>query len=326
LKDAAVAAGYPEVAAFALETIVEGNPKDTKALHALGGYYYENGLSDKAVDIYNRIVELNPADLIAIKRGKDAAARDSMKSGGWETAKDYRDLIKDKDVAISLEQQNRVVKSEEMIDQQIAELYERSEKEPENVDVARRIAALFEQKGELESAIWWYSRASELAKNTDPVLSRKVSDLSLKMVENDIKAREEWLASAPDHEEAPRVQSELDELKKQRDSMLIDEARKRVERNPTDLQLRYELGEQLVDAGQFTEAIPELQQARKNPNARLKAMNLLGDCYGCGRGDHSDGRFEEEHRLQAGAGLRKNGPPRRIAQLHEADLRDRLRL
>ncbi len=61
--------------------------------------------------------------------------------------------------------------------------------------------------------------------------------------------------------------------------MLISEAKKRVERNPTDLQLRYELGEQLVMAGEHTEAIPELQRARQNPNARLKAMNLLGQCY-----------------------------------------------
>ena len=29
----------------------------------------------------------------------------------------------------------------------------------------------------------------------------------------------------------------------------------------------------------FREALPELQRARQNPNARLKAMNLLGRCY-----------------------------------------------
>jgi predicted Zn-dependent protease len=52
-----------------------------------------------------------------------------------------------------------------------------------------------------------------------------------------------------------------------------------VERNPTDSLLHFELGEQLLAAGQPTEAIPELQQARKNPSVRLRAMNLLGDCY-----------------------------------------------
>ena len=66
---------------------------------------------------------------------------------------------------------------------------------------------------------------------------------------------------------------------KARAELLIDEARKRVERNPTDLQFRFELGEHLVNAGHFRDALPELQRARQNPNARLKAMNLLGRCY-----------------------------------------------
>jgi Flp pilus assembly protein TadD len=60
---------------------------------------------------------------------------------------------------------------------------------------------------------------------------------------------------------------------------LIGEARKRAQRNPTDLQVRYELGEHLLHAGQFREALPELQRARQNPNARVKSMNLLGRCY-----------------------------------------------
>ena len=29
----------------------------------------------------------------------------------------------------------------------------------------------------------------------------------------------------------------------------------------------------------YTEAIAELQRAKQNPNARLRAMNLLGQCY-----------------------------------------------
>src|SRR4029453_19008822 len=62
--------------------------------------------------------------------------------------------------------------------------------------------------------------------------------------------------------------------------ILIADARERSARNPTDLQLRFELGEHLVRAERFREALPELQRARQNPHARLKAMNVLGCCYG----------------------------------------------
>ena len=63
------------------------------------------------------------------------------------------------------------------------------------------------------------------------------------------------------------------------DRALLADARKRIERNPTDLQVRFELGELFINAGRFREALPELQRARQNPNARLKAMNLLGRSY-----------------------------------------------
>ena len=285
LRDAAIAAGFPEIAQFALETLVEGNPQDTKILHELGAFFYEHGMSNEAVDVYTRISEINPADLIAIKRGKDASAQASMKEGGWQEVAasegklDYRSLMKDKEMAESLEQQSRVVKSDEMIDQQINELYARAEKEPQNVDVARKIAQLFEQKNEIESAIWWYNHASELAKNTDPVLIRKASDLNLKILDNRIGEFEKWLADYSDSPDAAQVREQLEELRKQKADSLIGEARKRVERNPTDLMFRFELGERLLASGNFADAIPELQKARQNPAVRLKAMNLLGQCY-----------------------------------------------
>jgi tetratricopeptide (TPR) repeat protein len=75
------------------------------------------------------------------------------------------------------------------------------------------------------------------------------------------------------------LRAEIDELRRGKAEQMLGEARKRVERNPTDLQYRFELGEQLVLAGHYKDAIPELQKARSNPNTRTKALNLLGRCY-----------------------------------------------
>ncbi|HWL53244.1 MAG TPA: tetratricopeptide repeat protein [Chthoniobacteraceae bacterium] len=280
LKDAALALNLHETAVFALRTLAEGNPKDTKILHELGELLYKDGDNAGAVEIYNRIVEIDPADLRALKRGKDAAASNTMKSGGWETAKDYRDLIKNKDQAISLEQKNRVVKSEDVIEAQLAEFHQRVEQEPQNIDLARRIADLYEQQGTLQTAIDWYSYANDLSKGTDNWLLRKLSDLRLRQINDGIKERKEWLALAgADHEEAPRIQQELEDLEQQARRWKLEEARKRVERNPTDLQFRFELGEQLMNNGDYTAAIPELQKARNNPNVRIKAMGQLAQCY-----------------------------------------------
>ena len=95
-----------------------------------------------------------------------------------------------------------------------------------------------------------------------------------------IREKEKQLSALePTDEKAVALQTELDELSKGKIEQMLAEARKRVERNPTDLQYRFELGEQLVLAGQHKEAIPELQKARSNPNSRTRALNMLGKCY-----------------------------------------------
>ena len=102
----------------------------------------------------------------------------------------------------------------------------------------------------------------------------------MKESDREIAEHERFLAGAsPADKEFAKRTKELEAAKKNRAEILIEEARKRVERNPTDLQLRFDLGEQLTNAGHFREALQELQRARQNPNARLKAMNLLGRAY-----------------------------------------------
>ena len=280
LKEAAVAAGWPEIGVLALQTLLEERPRDTKILHELGRLYHQLGESEKEVDVYQRIADADPADAEAMRLGKDASARGSMKTGGWTQAESYRDLIKDKELAVSLEQQSRMALTGDSLEQQIVETYARHEAEPQSVDHARRLGALHEQKEDFESAIAWFQYAAELTHRTDASLVRKVSDLGMKRSERQIAEHERFLAEhGPEHESYLERATALEMAKKERQALLIDEARKRSERNPTDLQLRFELGEHLLDAGQFREALPELQRARQNPNARLKAMNLLGRCY-----------------------------------------------
>jgi tetratricopeptide (TPR) repeat protein len=280
LKEAALGAKMPEVALFALETIIGGHPRDTKTMHELAKLYMENERPAKAGDVYGRILEINPNDLSAVKGGKDAAAAASMQEGGWDREEaTYRDLIKDKDQAVALEQQGRVYRSEDTIDHLLGDLSEKYTQDPQNVDTARRIAELYEEKNDLENAVTWFSYAAQLSENTDFALVRKVSDLRIRQFDSSIASLEEFLSVNPDFADAAQYNAQLEEIRTQRAQLLLDDAKKRVERNPTDLQLRFELGEVLVNLGNYKDAISELQRARQNPNVRLRAMNLLGKCY-----------------------------------------------
>jgi tetratricopeptide (TPR) repeat protein len=281
LKDAALAAGWSEIGVFALRTLLEENPRDVKVLNELGRLYHEIGDHENEVEIYNQLTAVNPLDAQSLRLGKDASARASMKRGGWTEAESYRDLIKDKDEAISLEQQSRIRLTGEALDQQIAETYARHQAEPENLDSARRLGALSEQKDDFESAIRWYQYAADLSKGADTGLLRKISDLKIKCLEREIAAIEQFLSTYSARDEVYAEKSgQLRAAKVSRAEILIADAQERVKRDPTDLQLRFELGENFFNAGRFREAVPELQRARQNPHARLKAMNVLGCCYG----------------------------------------------
>src|SRR5207247_2002193 len=56
LKEAAVAAGWLEIGVFALQTLLEENPRDVKLLHELGLLYHQTGQSGEALE--RQIAEL----------------------------------------------------------------------------------------------------------------------------------------------------------------------------------------------------------------------------------------------------------------------------
>ena len=73
--------------------------------------------------------------------------------------------------------------------------------------------------------------------------------------------------------------AQLEELRIASNDQQIAEAKDRVERNPTDPQLRFDLGNHLFTAGEYREAIPHLQKAKNNPHIRIRSMLMLGRCY-----------------------------------------------
>ena len=77
--------------------------------------------------------------------------------------------------------------SDESLEEQINETFARHEAEPQNVDLAKRLGLLHDQKEDLEGAIAWYQYAVDLTNKSDPGLVRKVADLKMKQLERQIR-------------------------------------------------------------------------------------------------------------------------------------------
>lgn len=277
LYDIAMKMHFPELAAFALETIRAGHPDNTKHMHKLAQHYMAHQEPEKASEVYRLIVKVDPRDMEAIKGEKDAAARTSILRQGWG-GDNFRNAIKDSGEAAKLEMLSRQGMTQEQMEQFLAETIEQYNADQTNILIVKRMSDLYEKLGQIENALMFYDYALTLNPG-DVALQRKVEIIRDKVQDQQIEDFEREIEANPDAPDIEEKRAQVAEIRRQRASVVINEAKGRVDRNPTDKTLRYELGQAYFNAGMFTEAIPELQQAKSNPNMRIKAILLLGRCF-----------------------------------------------
>jgi tetratricopeptide (TPR) repeat protein len=277
LYEIAMKMHFPELAAFALETIRAGHPENTKHMHKLAQHYMAHEQPELASEVYRLIVKVNPRDMEAMKGEKDSAARTSILRQGWGSD-NFRNAMKDGGEAAKLEMLNRQGMTQEQMEQFLAETIEQYNADQANIMIVKRMSDLYEKLGQIENALMFYDYALTLNPG-DVALQRKVEIIRDKVQDQQIEDFERDIESNPDAPDIEEKRAQVAEIRRQRSSVVINEAKGRVDRNPTDKTLRYELGQAYFNAGMFTEAIPELQQAKSNPNMRIKAILLLGRCF-----------------------------------------------
>ena len=275
LADAAMAASLPAVAIVARETLREVQPDNIGNLKNLGKLYIQIKKSEKALNCFDSALKLQPNDGEALKGMKDASASHASKQGSWEDESNYRASLKNEKQSADLEQESRVVKSSEAIDQQIERLMVQYNENNNNLNVVIKIADLFERKEDLATALSFYDWASHLTNQGDPEIEKRIDKIKTRQFEEVLRGKQEALKAATP-ESQPALQSELDLLNSEYAAYRFQNAKDRVARYPNDNILRYELGKALVEVGQYKEAVPELQLAIKAPNVRYQAFNMLG--------------------------------------------------
>lgn len=116
----------------------------------------------------------------------------------------------------------------------------------------------------------YYDRLKGSDMGADASLDRAIADTAVRRLDYQI---EQLDATAPDH--AERVA----QLNAEKLAFQLAECQKRVEKYPTDLAFRFELGVLLFQAGKTSEAQKEFQKAQGNPHKRIAAMNYLAQCF-----------------------------------------------
>ena len=271
---AATALELPHTAVMSLEILVKNSPKDRDlAIH------FANALADagevtRAEKILADLLRLVPADNDLAQALKNISARKTLDEGGYQALAggtgSYRDILKDKDEAQILEQQNRQIQPEDKAELLIREYEARLKTEPNHLKTIRNLAELYTQKKQFDLALDYYARIKASDIGADASLDRAIADTRMRKYEHQISQLD---PNAPDFAE------QTAQLEAEKQAYQLEECRKRAERFPTDLGIRFELAQLYFKLNKIGEAIQEFQKAQNNPHKRVASMNYLGQCY-----------------------------------------------
>lgn len=280
IVEAAKALELPHTVVLSYETLVKNSPKDRNlaidfahALAAAGDA--SEGENNRGEKILMDLLRDNPHDSDLSKALKNLSARKTMDEGGYSALESgegsYRDILKDKKEATALEQEKRVVKTEDTTERLIGEYETRLHTEPNNLKLVRSLAELYTQKKQFERALEYYERIKTSGMGNDPSLDTAIAATIVRRFDHQIAEVNPF-----DADHAERVAA----IQTEKQAFQLAECQKRVEKFPTDLAIRYELGVLNFQAGKISEAIQEFQKAQGNPHKRIAAMGYLAQCYG----------------------------------------------
>ncbi len=274
IVDAAYALELPQTALLSIETMVRLSPKDKALVVEFANAVAETGTNaDLAEQFLDELIRTSPYDPELQQAQKNLSAHKILDEGGYNSLAagtgSFRDVLKNKEEAVSLEQEKRVQKSEDVTQRLIGEYETRLPNEPDNVKLIRSLAELYTQKARYAEALAMYDRI-KAAGPADATLDRAIADVTLRQFDARIAQLNPFDA---DHaEKVAAINAEKAEYQ-------MAECKLRTEKYPTDLAIKFELGVLYFKANKIGEATAEFQKAQGNPNKRLAAMSYLAQCF-----------------------------------------------
>jgi len=274
LAEAALAADLPRTAVLSLEIAAKNNPKDKQLRMQLAEVYIKLGEVQKAESVYTELLRADPNDADVAQAYKNLTALRTLDEKGYAALASgtgsYRDVLKDKDEAVALEQEHRQVKTEDVTSRLIEEYEARLVSEPKNIKLMRNLAELYAQQNDFDKSLEYYKRIQNSEVGGDPSLERAIAETTLR--------RYDYQLAQLDPND-PEQAAKITQLQAEKAQYQLQECAARAEKYPTDPQIRFELGQLYFQHGKISEAIQEFQKAQNYPARRIQAMYHLAQCF-----------------------------------------------
>jgi hypothetical protein len=232
---------------------------------------------NRAVAACQHAARLRPEDAEIADEVQRLSAEMTVSSGKYDQAGDFRKSIKNREAQEKFQSQQAVVKTD---DYRISALesakrtYEQAPESAVNIfGLASALADLRTDEGE-DAAIRLLEDAYR--KRQDFSFKQRAGLVYIGQLKRRIKETEAQLEA---NQADSVLRSQQAGLMSQLNKAELEHYGLCVRNYPTDLRAKYEYGVRLIHNKRYDEAIPQLQEAQKDPRHKTAAMDKIGLCF-----------------------------------------------
>lgn len=270
MAHAAEALGWDEMAVWMLEQARQKDPRDARVNRALAELYERCGNFAQAMVLWGLVSKVNPHDLEAARKHKDLAAQHTIALGNYGEAAQAGGAVLGRETPVPTETTAR-----DAPQRAVEGLKEKIAQDPTNPGHYLQLSTALLKAGKLDEARQCLEQGLA-ATGHHFELQLALGELEIEPFRTNLGMVQAKLASDPNNTQLLKLQAQLEQEINRRE---MDLFRQKADRYPTESTYRLELGIRLFRAGRVDEAIQELQTARKDPRARLRAHVYLGHCF-----------------------------------------------
>lgn len=271
--------GCDEVAHWLGERVMSKLGRDPKAkkdhwVELMRQFEECNGF-EMAVAAGERAMELAPTDGDLASDVKNLSAQSAMAEGGFDNTKEggFRGRIRDNEKQREIVSEESLVKTEGELEAQIKRAAASYSEHRTDRSAIEKYARLLQRRGSGDDLKRAYKVLMQGHKDTSLyTLKEQAGEVELAYLSAVIHKLEAEAKARPDDEE---LQEKLEETKSKRHQVEVREYTERTQNYPTDLKLKYHLGRLHFNAGNYEQAIEQLQKARDAQGVRGQVLRLL---------------------------------------------------
>lgn len=237
------------------------------------------GAYDLAVKAGEAAMMVDPTDSSLEAEMRNLAAQATMTSGGYEQTGQtggFRANIRGAEQQRKLEEQTRIVKTEDTVDRLIEDAKADYERRPDDRNTIGKYARILQERGRPEDVKVAYDVLMTAYKQFDEFRFRQqAGDLRLRHARRQLVKLRDAAKAEPSGDAAKK----LPEAERKFVEMELEEFKLRAANNPTDLGFKYELGVRHFHLGNDEEAIALFQEAQHDPKHRSRVLSYLGQSF-----------------------------------------------